>query len=136
MGTRNARHCTYGVNGGVVCTLHFSPISATNRRQRERPQHRFLSNLSTGSPITLLILPVNNKLVARLSRLLCTKITTRTQNCVNGVIDMRSKRLSLCLLLAQVFGDLFMVALCNTADHYIFMLWFVLSSFFFFFFLA
>jgi len=28
---------------------------------------------------------------------------------------------------------LFMVALCNRADHYIFMLWFVLSSFFFFF---
>ena len=28
---------------------------------------------------------------------------------------------------------LFMVALCNEADHYIFMLWFVLLSLFFFF---
>jgi len=32
-----------------------------------------------------------------------------------------------CLLLSQVF---FMVALCNSADHYIFVLWF-LSIFFF-----
>jgi len=31
---------------------------------------------------------------------------------------------------------IFMVALCNRADHYIFMLWFVLSFFFLFFFLA
>ena len=34
------------------------------------------------------------------------------------------------------FRTLFMVALCNRADHYIFMLWFVLLSFFFLFFLA
>jgi len=31
-------------------------------------------------------------------------------------------------------GIIIMVALCNRADHYIFMLWFVLSFFFFFFF--
>ena len=29
-----------------------------------------------------------------------------------------------------IFGDLFMVALCNRADHYIFALWFLLSIFF------
>jgi len=32
---------------------------------------------------------------------------------------------------ALAYFVLFMVALCNRADHYIFMLWFVLLSFFF-----
>ena len=34
--------------------------------------------------------------------------------------------------LAGMYEDIIMVALCNRADHYIFALWFYLSSFFFF----
>ena len=36
-------------------------------------------------------------------------------------------------IIIRVNAFFIMVALCNRADHYIFMLWFVLSFFFFFF---
>ena len=47
--------------------------------------------------------------------------------------SLKSQQTSAKSAALQVLKHFIMVALCNRADHYIFMLWFVLLSFFFFF---